>query len=112
MRTRIGDVMVLDRGEGAPGSDSASDPAHPEIRCARCDHLYGPADRDPKLGSVVREGTIGELSALNEYGLTEALVVRHFHCPQCGLTIAVDLQEKGDPIILGNRLLTEREEIA
>jgi hypothetical protein len=96
MRSRIGDVMVLERGavDGAPG----------EIRCARCDHVYGPADQDPKLGSVVREGPIGELSALNEYGLTDALVARHFHCPQCGLTIAVDIQEKGDPIMLGNRL--------
>jgi hypothetical protein len=103
--TRIGDVLVLESdGTGSDGSGI--------IVCARCAHVYGPADRDPKLGSVVREGSIGELSALNEYGLTEALVVRHFHCPQCALTIAVDLQEKGDPIMLGNRLSVSTKETA
>jgi len=95
--TRIGDVLLLERsGADGPG----------RIRCARCHHVFGPADQDPKLGSVVRERSIGELSPLNEYGLTEILVVRHFHCPGCGLTIAVDTQRRGDPIMLGNRLLS------
>lgn len=92
--TRIGDVLIFERLE-----DGSS-----RICCSRCHHVYGPSDRDPKLGSVVYEGAIGDLSELNNYGLMEALVARHFNCPQCGLTIAVDIQEKGDPIMLGNRL--------
>jgi acetone carboxylase gamma subunit len=92
-RERIGAVLVRARGE-----------AGDSILCARCDHEYGPADRDPKLGSLVREEGIETLSPLNAYGLTERMVVRHFHCPGCGLTIAVDIQEKGDPVMLGNTL--------
>ncbi len=92
--SRIGDVLILSRDGHGPG----------RLRCARCDYDYGPADRDPKLGSVVHEGPIDELSALNAYGLTEVLVVRYFRCPTCALTIAVDVQRRGDPIMLGNRL--------
>jgi acetone carboxylase gamma subunit len=92
-RERIGAVMVRIRTESG---DS--------IHCARCDHDYGPADRDPKLGSLVREEGIETLSPLNTHGLTDRMVARHFHCPGCGLTIAVDIQEKGDPVMLGNTL--------
>lgn len=72
--------------------------------CAECGHVFGPADRDPKLGAVLREGSIAELSPLNAVGMTERLVARHFHCPQCALLLAVNVQQVGDPIMLEWRL--------
>lgn len=72
--------------------------------CAECGHAFGPADRDPKLGAVLRERSIADLSPLNEVGMTERLVARHFHCPDCALLLAVNVQQVGDPIMLEWRL--------
>lgn len=72
--------------------------------CAECGHVLGPASRDPKLGAVVRETSIAQLSPLNAAGMTERLVARHFHCPECALLIAVNVQQHGDPIMLEWRL--------
>lgn|GEM_PF-3120012 len=85
----IGDSIALRRdGDGVVAA------------CAECGHVFGPADRDPKLGAVMREGSIAELSPLNAVGMTERLVARHFHCPECALLLAVNVQQVGDPIIL------------
>jgi len=89
----IGDAVAL-RREG--GETIAA--------CAECGHVLGPADRDPKLGAVVREASIAKLSPLNAVGMTERLVARHFHCPECALLLAVNVQQKGDPIMLEWRL--------
>jgi len=72
--------------------------------CGECGHAFGPADRDPKLGAVLRERSIADLSSLNAEGMTERLVARHFHCPECALLIAVNVQQAGDPIMLEWRL--------
>jgi acetone carboxylase gamma subunit len=74
------------------------------VVCADCGHRYGPADRDPKLGAVMSERSIADLSELNSVGMTERLVARHFYCPSCALLIAVNVQEHGDPIMLEWRL--------
>jgi acetone carboxylase gamma subunit len=73
-------------------------------RCAECGHGLGSADRDPKLGAVMRELSIADLSPLNAEGMTERLVARHFHCPSCSLLIAVNVQQVGDPVMLEWRL--------
>ena len=72
--------------------------------CAECGHVFGPADRDPKLGAVMRERSIADLSPLNAEGMIERLVARHFHCPECALLLAVNVQQVGDPIMLEWRL--------
>ena len=90
----IGDAIALRRDE--EGAVVAC--------CAECGHVFGPADRDPKLGAVLRERSIAELSPLNAEGMTERLVARHFHCPDCALLIAVNVQQVGDPIMLEWRL--------
>jgi acetone carboxylase gamma subunit len=92
-------------GHGAPGVGDAfelrgDDAAGWTIHCAPCGHGYGPADQDPKLGAVVRERSIADLSPLNAVGFTERLVAREFCCPSCGLLIAVNVQQRGDPIML------------
>ena len=71
-----------------------------QLDCSECGHHYGPAVRDPKLGAVMSEGSIADLSPLNAVGMTERLVARHFYCPSCALLFAVNVQQKGDPIML------------
>jgi acetone carboxylase gamma subunit len=90
----VGDVVALRRDEG--GALRAS--------CADCGHDLGPADRDPKVGAVMRELSIAELSPLNAVGMTERLVARHFYCPGCALLLAVNVQQQGDPVMLEWRL--------
>lgn len=92
--TRIAEAFVVRREDGRSW-----------IECAQCGHDYGTAERDPKLGTVVSEGTIDDLSPLNAWGLTDKLVVRSFFCPECAVLVAVDVQEKGDPIMLETRLM-------
>ncbi len=86
----VGDAFVF-RADGA-GTWS--------VHCAACEHRYGDADRDPKLGAVLRERSIADLSPLNAEGFTERLVAREFYCPGCALLIAVNVQQQGDPIML------------
>ena len=90
----VGDVVALWRDD-----DGAL-----MARCAECGHELGPADRDPKLGAVMRELSIADLSPLNAEGMTERLVARHFHCPSCALLLAVNVQQVGDPVMLEWRL--------
>lgn len=86
----IGDAVAVRREES--GTLSAS--------CAECGHALGTADRDPKLGAVMRELSIADLSPLNAEGMTERLVARHFYCPSCALLLAVNVQQVGDPVML------------
>ena len=90
----IGDAVALRRDDD--GALMAS--------CAECGHELGSAERDPKLGAVMRELSIADLSPLNAEGMTERLVARHFHCPSCALLLAVNVQQVGDPVMLEWRL--------
>ncbi|CAB4865302.1 unannotated protein [freshwater metagenome] len=74
------------------------------VHCSACDHRYGPADADPKLGAVLRERSITDLSPLNAAGFVDRIVAREFYCPSCALLIAVNVQQVGDPIMLEWRL--------
>lgn len=86
----IGDVFVLRKG-----ADGVT-----HVHCADCDHPFGPAHTDPKLAAVMSERSIADLSDLNAEGMTERLVARHYFCPGCGLLFAVNVQQKGDPVML------------
>ena len=90
----VGDAVSVQRTED--GALMAS--------CAECGHELGSAGRDPKLGAVMRELSIADLSPLNAEGMTERLVARHFHCPSCALLLAVNVQQAGDPVMLEWRL--------
>lgn len=95
----IGDSIALRRDEAGTVLTA----------CAECGHVFGPASRDPKLGAVMRERSIADLSPLNEVGMTERLVARHFYCPGCALLLAVNVQQQGDPLMLEWRLDAEEE---
>lgn len=75
------------------------------VHCAQCGYAYGPATQDPRLGAVVAERTIADLSDLNAEGMVERLVARQYFCPSCALLFAVNVQQKGDPVMLEWRLL-------
>jgi len=90
----VGDAVSVRRAED--GTLMAS--------CAECGHELGTADRDPKLGAVMSELSIADLSPLNAEGMTERLVARHFYCPSCALLLAVNVQQRGDPVMLEWRL--------
>jgi acetone carboxylase gamma subunit len=74
------------------------------VVCAGCRHEFGPADQDPKLGAVMREIPISELSPLNGYSPTDQIAVRQFFCPGCGVMIGASVARRGDPIVLDTRL--------
>lgn len=86
----LGDVFTL--GHAADGAAY--------VACAECGHRYGPATRDPKLRAVMTEKSIVDLSTLNDVGMVDRLVARHYYCPSCALLFAVNVQQKGDPIML------------
>lgn len=71
-----------------------------QAHCVDCGHRYGSATDDPKLNAVMGERSIVELSTLNDVGMVDRLVARHFYCPSCGLLFAVNVQQKGDPVML------------
>jgi acetone carboxylase gamma subunit len=70
------------------------------VDCAECGHRFGPVERDPKLAACMSERSIADLSTLNAAGMVDLLVARHYFCPSCGLLFAVNVQRKGDPIML------------
>jgi acetone carboxylase gamma subunit len=86
----IGDTFVFRRDESGVVN----------VDCGECGHRFGPASRDPKLAACMSERSIVDLSVLNEVGMVERLVARHFFCPSCGLLFSVNVQQKGDPIMI------------
>lgn len=74
-------------------------PGGSEFRCARCEYVFGPAERDPKHGAVVAERSIVESSDLNKFGAVDDLVLREYYCPGCGGMVAANVQQIGDPVL-------------
>ncbi len=70
------------------------------VHCAKCHFRFGPATFDPKLGCLMNERTVEDISTLNTSQLSEEVVVREFCCPECGHLKAVDVQKKGAPILV------------
>jgi N-methylhydantoinase B len=73
-------------------------------RCRHCRRIYGPAWEDPKVFAVMREAPMTELSPRNRYGLVDEIVIRQFYCPGCAAMFTVNVQRRGDPILLEFRL--------
>lgn len=69
------------------------------FRCSRCEHDFGSATADPKLGAQVAERSIVESSELNAHGAVDELVLREYYCPGCGAMIAANVQRVGDPVL-------------
>jgi acetone carboxylase gamma subunit len=90
---RVGDAYILVETGGTR-----------ELHCAECGHVFGPASADPKLGAVVGERSLDELSALNRFGTTDELLLREYFCPGCGGLIAANIQRRGDPVMTEMRL--------
>jgi acetone carboxylase gamma subunit len=88
--SEIGDAFALRR----------DDDGVLNVDCAECGHRFGPSERDPKLSACVSERGLADLSTLNAAGMVDLLVARHFFCPSCGLLFAVNVQRRGDPIML------------
>ena len=86
----IGDAFVLRSAEGG-GVD---------LHCVDCGFRYGPPERDPRVAAVMSERPITDLSVLNDVGMVDRLIARQYFCPSCGLLFAVNVQQKGDPIML------------
>jgi N-methylhydantoinase B len=71
-----------------------------EIRCCRCDHVLGPAGRNFKLGSLVRELPLSEANpTLRDPAIytDSAVVLRQFICPGCGTMLETEIAVDGAP---------------
>lgn len=73
--------------------------------CREChQHLGGYYD-DFKQGALVRERPLTELSPLNTWCDTEHFVAREFVCPGCARSLAVDIQQREEPVLEEGHLL-------
>jgi acetone carboxylase gamma subunit len=71
-----------------------------EIRCRGCGHVLGPADRNFKLGALVRERPLAEASpeTRDPAIYTGSTVVhREFICPGCGTLLQAEVAVDGAP---------------
>jgi N-methylhydantoinase B len=68
------------------------------LRCSLCHHRFGPYDADHKHGSLMRERPLTAISSLNAL-CSERFVAREFCCPGCGTAVAMDIQERDEPIL-------------
>lgn len=70
--------------------------------CAECDHLYCPADEDPKWKSLLRIGRLNDFSHPTAQ-MTRAERPRFFHrqfyCPGCGLMWTTEVARADDAIV-------------
>jgi N-methylhydantoinase B len=68
------------------------------LRCSLCHHRFGPYDADHKHASLMRERPLTAISSLNAL-CSERFVAREFCCPGCGTTVAMDIQDRDEPIL-------------
>jgi N-methylhydantoinase B len=68
------------------------------LRCSVCHHRFGPYDADHKHGSLMRERPLTAISSLNAL-CSERFVAREFCCPGCGTAVAMDIQDRDEPIL-------------
>ncbi|PJG45050.1 hypothetical protein CAF53_25870 (plasmid) [Sphingobium sp. LB126] len=72
----------------------------PVIACARCRHVYGPTDRNPKLGAVSNALPFTDGSNYNQYAFDRGeVVLREFDCPSCGTRSATELRKTGEGLL-------------
>jgi acetone carboxylase gamma subunit len=71
-----------------------------EIRCRRCLHVLGPADRSFKLGALVRELPLSEANPhLRDPSIytDHSVAFRQFICPGCGTMLDTEVAVDGAP---------------
>lgn len=74
------------------------------LRCTVCHHGLGPYGGDYRRSALVRELPLTALSPMNAHCLLDRFVARQVCCPGCGTAIALDVQERGEPLAPGGRL--------
>jgi N-methylhydantoinase B/oxoprolinase/acetone carboxylase alpha subunit len=77
------------------------------LRCSECEERLAGYGEDYKLGCYVRELSLSELSPLNARGDDGRMVARQFVCPGCGTAVALDIQEREKPLMLGSYLVQQ-----
>jgi N-methylhydantoinase B len=68
------------------------------LRCTVCQHRLGGYEDDHKRATLVRERPLRELGPHNRR-CAESFVVREFFCPGCLTSVAMDIQDAGEPIL-------------
>jgi N-methylhydantoinase B len=68
------------------------------LRCTECHHRFGPYEHDHKRSALMRELPLTAISPHNRLCL-EQYVAREFSCPGCGTALAMDVQDRDDPIL-------------
>jgi acetone carboxylase gamma subunit len=70
--------------------------------CTDCDHVYCPADEDPKEKALIRVGRLSEFShptAEMTGREPPRFFQRQFYCPGCGTMFTNELARPDDPIL-------------
>jgi N-methylhydantoinase B len=67
--------------------------------CKACRQRLGAYDEEYKRGTLVRELPVTFASPLNSYGLVDEFFIREFCCPGCGTVLAMNVQQRGEPIV-------------
>lgn len=69
-----------------------------EARCRRCEHVLGPADRNFKLGALVRDRPLQDGNpTLRDPSLytDHTVAFREFVCPGCGTMLETEIAVDG-----------------
>jgi N-methylhydantoinase B len=74
------------------------------LRCTECHERLASYQEDYKRGCHVRELSLSQLSPLNGRCDDGRMVARQFLCPGCGTAVALDIQQRGAPLMLGSHL--------
>ena len=68
------------------------------IRCTVCHQDLGDYSEDYKRSTVMLELPLTAVSPLNARCMLDTYVIRQFLCPGCGTSVAVDVQDRAEPI--------------
>ena len=75
------------------------------LRCTECHHRFGPYEHDHKRSAAMRELPLVAISPHNRLCL-DRFVAREFSCPGCGTAVAMDVQDRDEPILDESTLVT------
>jgi N-methylhydantoinase B len=68
------------------------------LRCTECHYRFGAYEHDHKRSALMRELPLTAISPHNGLCL-ERFVAREFCCPGCGTAVAMDVQDRDEPIL-------------
>jgi N-methylhydantoinase B/oxoprolinase/acetone carboxylase alpha subunit len=74
------------------------------LRCIVCHHRFGPYESDHKHAALMRELPLPAINPHNEF-CSDRFVAREFCCPGCGTTVAMDIQDRDEPILDESRFV-------